>query len=741
MSPFEPILIEAGLSNIEEKSYYGLAAPICFADYIYERNSAIIAKYILIQCNYEEFQRELCNDSAFYQEVISKSFFECCNTDLCWNIYQICVIDDEEYCKISREEILRYEMNTNYTRKILISYSELSNTIPVGKISIQCKQKDKNIINPQEIWRETLHEAKLDFCGDEYEEEKIYKYLRDAMDLEEEKTKKRRYKTYHIEKINQITIPANFRGNCFSGTTTLQFGKANILAGKNGSGKTSILEGIELVITGKVRKAKGIYKEYKKVTAINCIINKGRKMVKPDSQETQRRMFSWYHKKNINKQDALNSEFHLYNYFTAVDTFIMSYLGDKENLEKQFFQVFFGEESLRYYDNIEQYREKIKDLLRYEEKRQKDINNTLKLFETSKCEKEFFERVRKYSVLFDSTWDIEKIANIVKECIILCEQVENMQSNVTRIDLSVDKVQIDDQRQQIAGIEKEIREKRLELEQLYRKRVTNSVIKQKEFALQRLETDLKYRKEILKKYMNSLKQIERNNELFIKASQIIKIDANTYIIYIYNFVKELDAILEECNWYSKKQGKDYWTSQFQDSVQMVTKLTYMEEKIQSLPNPRYFLSQYVGDNVKQISDLFLRLQTPKEYDGLTYDPQGELVGVRHNRKVPLHMMSSGQRVAAVMALFFCMHLSADDIPNIILLDEPISHIDELNILSLFDLLRELVIKYDKQLFFTTSTQDVKKMFERKFSFLGAEYKEYTFERMIENGTLIKCRKG
>ena len=149
----------------------------------------------------------------------------------------------------------------------------------------------------------------------------------------------------------------------------------------------------------------------------------------------------------------------------------------------------------------------------------------------------------------------------------------------------------------------------------------------------------------------------------------------------------------------------------------------------------------MGNNIKQISDLFLLLQSPKEFDGLAFSQDAELVGVRGKETIPLHMMSSGQRVAAVMALFFSVHLSADCIPKIILLDEPISHIDELNILSLFDFLREMVLQYDRQLFFTTSTKEIGRLFERKFSFLKEDFKGFYFERKGIGRTEIKCKSG
>lgn len=96
--------------------------------------------------------------------------------------------------------------------------------------------------------------------------------------------------------------------------------------------------------------------------------------------------------------------------------------------------------------------------------------------------------------------------------------------------------------------------------------------------------------------------------------------------------------------------------------------------------------------------------------------------------VPIQDMSTGQKLAVVLAVLIEMHLSLKSVPHFLLIDEPVANVDDLNILSMLDLFRELVVTQDCQLFVTTANQNVARLFRRKFSFLGKGYAEFAFSR-------------
>jgi DNA repair protein SbcC/Rad50 len=65
----------------------------------------------------------------------------------------------------------------------------------------------------------------------------------------------------------------------------------------------------------------------------------------------------------------------------------------------------------------------------------------------------------------------------------------------------------------------------------------------------------------------------------------------------------------------------------------------------------------------------------------------------------------------------------------LIFDDPVAQVDDLNILSFFDTLRELVVDGKRQVFFATANNRVANLFARKFDFLGPEaFKEITLER-------------
>lgn len=73
-------------------------------------------------------------------------------------------------------------------------------------------------------------------------------------------------------------------------------------------------------------------------------------------------------------------------------------------------------------------------------------------------------------------------------------------------------------------------------------------------------------------------------------------------------------------------------------------------------------------------------------------------------------------------MFLAMNAQVIAGPKVILLDDPISHVDDLNALSFLDYLRNLVINSDRQVFFATADEKIAGIFAHKFGFLGDEFR-------------------
>lgn len=164
----------------------------------------------------------------------------------------------------------------------------------------------------------------------------------------------------------------------------------------------------------------------------------------------------------------------------------------------------------------------------------------------------------------------------------------------------------------------------------------------------------------------------------------------------------------------------------------------MQAHLENLQPPKFYADTFIRQNIVQISRIFLSLHSPQEFSGLTIEGD-QLTALRNEEKVPISHMSTGQRTALVISVFFQMNLAAPSVPRFLLLDEPIANIDDLNVLALMDFLREITITQKRQVFFTTANRNVAKLFRRKFSFLLEDFQELYFLREKDDSLKIVKR--
>ncbi|UJW79455.1 hypothetical protein [Hydrogenophaga sp. SL48] len=125
--------------------------------------------------------------------------------------------------------------------------------------------------------------------------------------------------------------------------------------------------------------------------------------------------------------------------------------------------------------------------------------------------------------------------------------------------------------------------------------------------------------------------------------------------------------------------------------------------------------------------IFKRIHAPSEYM-VTAEERTPLRRRDNQSAVQLNQVSTGQRAAYALSLFLAMNAQVKTGPKVILLDDPISHIDDLNALSFLDYLRNLILKSDRQVFFATADEKIAGLFAHKFGFLGDEFKTIELTR-------------
>jgi exonuclease SbcC len=131
-------------------------------------------------------------------------------------------------------------------------------------------------------------------------------------------------------------------------------------------------------------------------------------------------------------------------------------------------------------------------------------------------------------------------------------------------------------------------------------------------------------------------------------------------------------------------------------------------------------SKILAENATDIGRTFAAIHMPNEFEIKTV--QGKLLIIRREtgKAVKLGEMSTGQRAAYALSLFLAMNSRLKSGPRVLLFDDPIAHVDDMNVLSFLDHLRDLAIKGSRQIFFATADTKLAGLFRQKFRFLGGE---------------------
>ena len=152
----------------------------------------------------------------------------------------------------------------------------------------------------------------------------------------------------------------------------------------------------------------------------------------------------------------------------------------------------------------------------------------------------------------------------------------------------------------------------------------------------------------------------------------------------------------------------------------------------SLENASREALDAIGD---QINEVFSRIHSPREYEYVG-SPDVLLRTANGHDARTLDQVSTGQRSAFALSIFLARNRTAASAPPVLLIDDPIAHVDDLNALSFLDYLRDLAVNSGRQIFFATADTRVASLFSKKFSFLGESFKTISLVRspQVEDAT-------
>ena len=131
-------------------------------------------------------------------------------------------------------------------------------------------------------------------------------------------------------------------------------------------------------------------------------------------------------------------------------------------------------------------------------------------------------------------------------------------------------------------------------------------------------------------------------------------------------------------------------------------------------------ARILSENASEIARTFASIHLPSEFDLDVHHGRMRIMRRQTKGAVELHQMSSGQRAAFALSLFLAMNSRLRTGPPVLLLDDPVAHVDDINVLSFLDHLRALAIDGTRQIFFATADSKLAGLFRQKFRFLGSD---------------------
>ena len=133
-------------------------------------------------------------------------------------------------------------------------------------------------------------------------------------------------------------------------------------------------------------------------------------------------------------------------------------------------------------------------------------------------------------------------------------------------------------------------------------------------------------------------------------------------------------------------------------------------------------------SVRLLERYFLQIVADPNFNGVEFcSRKREIFVMRQARegseRISQNKLSVGESACLRLAMKFTVLDSLNGIPSIMLLDEPTAHLDDVHIINLLDILRDLTFS-GRQIFITTKDARIARVIERQFSFLGKGFHSF-----------------
>lgn len=263
---------------------------------------------------------------------------------------------------------------------------------------------------------------------------------------------------------------------------------------------------------------------------------------------------------------------------------------------------------------------------------------------------------------------------------------------------------------------------------------TKAILDKLQLNKNNLLTDLGIPKKNLSELTDRLRKLNGAIENIALMKKLINLKRSDKFSAIETKVAKIQGLLSQYREVSKQ--KQEYDLRLQSANQKIKDLAQIEKNTKLFVDRSFkagsvidelltkhskseYLKSFIASNKEEIVEIFKMIHSPKEFDDLSFSPSGN-VSLRRkqtNKNALLTQISTGQRSALSLSIFSALNRKLKNGPNILMFDDPVINVDDLNVLSYFDYLREVAINGNRQIFFATANENVAFLFSQKFKFL------------------------
>lgn len=369
------ILAEKGMQLSETLLWKDLQ--YCWADLIYPNSGAVFAKYLLLSLSLKEWEEFRSTEEQFSADAVERIYYTL-RSDLCWNLYLVCIFSDKDFAQIDRHSRFEFESSTEYTRKLVLRESEIRDRLPVGYTLL--RPEEQPAAQPEQEWQDVLTEE-YEFCLNGFDSARFKQIASGSVSRQKASVSTLFMSPEEILSVQHIHIPKEFRPHFYSDTIELPCCKANLLAGPNGAGKTSVFSAIELAMTGSVQKQCKVPHDPTEKSDVSVRLQRNQDAISiykaSTPGEKKEREAKWYSSRAENRTaEQLNVLFHRFNYFSVDETYLFA--REQPDHSDIFSKILYGPETTAKWKNIEIWKEKCKQEVAQLESAYKRLRDTQK---------------------------------------------------------------------------------------------------------------------------------------------------------------------------------------------------------------------------------------------------------------------------------------------------------------------------------------------------------------------------